>query len=121
MNTRPIALSAALSLAMLMSTGVVIAQPHADHDHSTTSTPNTASPAATEDLAEGEIRRINASTGRITIRHGYIKSLDMSPMSMVFSVAEPELLNNLKVGDKIRFAAENQQGKLTVTRIVTIP
>jgi len=45
----------------------------------------------------------------------------MPPMTMVFTAAEPGLLNNLKVGDKIRFVVEQQQGKLIVTRIVPAP
>jgi Cu/Ag efflux protein CusF len=121
MNIRLIAATAALSLVPLLPAGMVIAQPHGGHDHTPVSTPALGTPAVTEDLAEGEIRRIDASTGRVTIRHGVIKSLDMPPMTMVFHAAEPGLLNNLKVGDKIRFAAEQQQGKIIVTRIELAP
>lgn len=121
MNIRNIVATAALSLAPLLPTGMAIAQPHGGHDHAPTSTPAPATQAVTQDLAEGEIRRIDASTGRVTIRHGVIKSIDMPPMTMVFHAAEPGLLNNLKVGDKIRFAAEQQQGKIIVTRIELAP
>lgn len=121
MKTRRIAFAAAVSLAALVASGAVIAQPHGGHDHAAASTPVPATSAVTQDLAEGEIRRIDVSTGRVTIRHGYIKSLDMPPMTMVFTAAEPGLLNNLKVGDKVRFAAEQQQGKITVTRIELAP
>ncbi len=121
MSFRTIAATAALSLAPLLPTGMVIAQPHGGHDHASAATSAHATQAATQDLAEGEIRRIDASTGRVTIRHGFIKSLDMPPMTMVFTATEPGLLNNLKVGDKVRFAAKQQQGKIIVTQIVAAP
>lgn len=107
-------LTTTLSLAALMALGPVFAQPHSDHGHAQTQ----ATPAAANDLTDGEVRRIDAAAGKVTIKHGEIKSLDMPPMTMVFTVAESGLLNNLKVGDKIRFVVEQQQGKMVVTRIV---
>ena len=41
----------------------------------------------------------------------------MPAMTMVFRVADPALLQDLKVGDAVRFHAENPAGKLTVTAI----
>ncbi|MFM7570729.1 MAG: copper-binding protein, partial [Betaproteobacteria bacterium] len=41
--------------------------------------------------------------GRITLRHGEIRSLDMPPMTMVFQVANPSMLASLAPGDRIRF------------------
>jgi len=105
----------ALSLATLMVVGPTFAQSHADHSH--TQTPGVA-PLATHDLADGEVRRIDRPAGKLTIRHGEIKRLEMPPMTMVFSVADPGLMNNLKGGDKIRFAVERQSGRMVITRIL---
>lgn len=70
------------------------------------------------ELALGEVRRISKDTGKVTLRHGEIKSLDMPPMSMVFVVRDPAVLDTLKVGDKVRFAAEKTpDGTYVVTRI----
>jgi len=92
------------------------------HRRTTTHAQTPAAPAATAaDLTDGEVRRIDAAASKLTIKHGEIKHLDMPPMTMVFTAAEPGLLNNLKVGDKIRFVVEQQQGKLIVTRIVPAP
>ncbi|WP_255650427.1 copper-binding protein [Ideonella benzenivorans] len=41
----------------------------------------------------------------------------MPAMTMVFRVAEPSLLEGLKVGDKVQFAAMDANGVLTVTTI----
>ncbi len=38
-------------------------------------------------------------------------------MTMVFRVTDPALLGHLKVGDKVRFRAEQVNGALTVTEI----
>ena len=69
------------------------------------------------DLAQGEIRKIDKAQGKITIKHGDIPSIQMPPMTMVFIVRERALLDAAKVGDKIRFDAVDEAGKLIVTRI----
>lgn len=68
-------------------------------------------------LTDGEVRRIDQETGRITIKHGEIKNLDMPGMTMVFTAKNKELLTNLKVGDKIKFGVVNEAGKFVVTDI----
>lgn len=72
---------------------------------------NIAMIATAADLTDGEVRRIDAAASKLTIKHGEIKHLDMPPMTMVFTAAEPGLLNNLKVGDKIRFVVEPTAGQ----------
>ena len=73
--------------------------------------------AAMPGMTDGEVRRIDKETGKITIRHGPIKHLDMPPMSMVFTAKDPALLDRVKVGDKIRFHAAEEAGKMIVTDI----
>lgn len=79
-----------------------------------TATPDKAS--ATE-LSDGEVRKVDKENKKITLKHGPIKSLDMPPMTMVFQVSDAALLDKVQAGDKIRFAAIDNAGKLTVTRI----
>ena len=69
------------------------------------------------DMSDGEVRRIDRDNPKITIKHGEIKNLDMPPMSMVFQVRDPTLLDKLKPGDKIRFSAEKSEGAFVVTAI----
>ncbi len=69
------------------------------------------------ELSEGEVRKVDKAGKKITLRHGPLKNLDMPPMTMAFQVSEPGLLDKVKVGDKVRFAASNPGGKLTVTQI----
>lgn len=87
---------------------------HGNHGqaHATTSTPPAAS-----DLADGEVRRIDKAAGKVTLRHGEIRNLDMPPMTMVFQVREIALLDNVKVGDKVKFRAEKAGSGYVVTLI----
>ena len=72
-------------------------------------------------LSEGEIRRLDPETGKLTIRHGEIRNLDMPPMTMVFTARDKALLAGLKVGDRIRFGASNEGGRYLVTEIQPVP
>ena len=76
-----------------------------------------AMPMAAAAMSDGEVRKIDKETGKITIKHGPIKHLDMPPMSMVFTSKDPALLDKAKVGDKIRFHVVDEGGKLIVTDI----
>jgi len=69
-------------------------------------------------LTEAEVRKVNLATGKITLRHGEIKNLDMPPMTMVFTARDKALLKDLKAGDKVRFAADKDAaGDYVVTAI----
>ena len=73
--------------------------------------------AASSQLAEGEVRKVDKETGKITLRHGPIANLDMPSMSMVFQVKDPAMLDQVKAGDKVRFQAEKVGSQYTVTHI----
>jgi len=76
-----------------------------------------ASARSAADLTEGEIRKVDKPAGKVTVKHGEIKNLDMPPMTMVFNVSDPAMLDKIKQGDKVRFRAANQEGKFTITEI----
>ncbi len=71
--------------------------------------------------AEGEVRRVDARAGRITIRHGEIRNLDMPPMTMTFQAREPALLETVKAGDKVRFTVEKLGGVYVLRSIEPTP
>ena len=73
--------------------------------------------AASADMTEGEIRKVDMATKKITIKHGAIKNLDMPGMTMVFQVKDPAMLDKVKTGDKIRFKAEKANGAIVLTDI----
>lgn len=79
--------------------------------------PATQASTPTADMTDGEIRKINKDTQKITIKHGEIKNLDMPGMTMVFQVKDSAMLEQVKVGDKVKFVAEKFGGALVVTDI----
>ncbi len=68
-------------------------------------------------MADGEVRKVDKEQGKLTLKHGPIANLDMPGMTMVFRVADPKMLETIKVGDKVKFAADKVQGAYTVTAI----
>jgi Cu(I)/Ag(I) efflux system protein CusF len=66
---------------------------------------------------EGEVLKIDKAQGKLTLRHGELKALDMPPMTMVFRVGSPALLERVAVGDRVKFDAAKVGGNYTVTAI----
>ena len=103
----------AAALALLGTTTPALAAEHQDHaKHQAGSNPD-----ASASLTEGEVRKVDKEAKKLTIRHGPIANLDMPPMTMVFQVQDPAVLDSVKAGDKIRFQAEKSGGAYTATKI----
>jgi Cu(I)/Ag(I) efflux system periplasmic protein CusF len=66
---------------------------------------------------DGEVKKIDESAGKLTLKHGEIKNLDMPAMQMSFRVADPAFLKKVQVGDKVSFTADKVGGQFTVTAI----
>jgi Cu(I)/Ag(I) efflux system protein CusF len=101
-------------LAVLLAGPVQAQQPAVDHaaHHADSSSTEKALP-----LIDGEVRRIDKSAVKLTIKHGPIPNLDMPAMTMVFKVREPDMLNKVGVGDKVKFSVEKVDGAMVVTEI----
>ncbi|TAJ91341.1 MAG: copper-binding protein [Reyranella sp.] len=68
-------------------------------------------------MVQAEVIKVDKSAGKVTLKHGPIKSLDMDAMTMVFRVADPAMLDRMKAGDRIEFEAERVNGAITVTKL----
>ena len=79
--------------------------------------PAVAVSAVSNDMTDGEIRKVDKDSKKITIRHGEIKNLDMPPMTMVFQVKDATMLDKIQVGDKVKFKVEKQLGQIVVTEM----
>ena len=105
--------AAALASATLVSTPILA---QTTMDHGTMKMDNgTAGATATPGMADAEVRKIDQAAGKITLKHGEIKNLNMPPMTMVFGVRDKALLNRVAVGAKVRFTAVMDQGQMVVT------
>ena len=73
--------------------------------------------AGATEMIDGEVRKVDMDTKKLTIKHGPMPSLDMPAMTMVFHVKDPAMLEKVKAGDKVKFQAEKLSGAFTVTGI----
>lgn len=111
MNTM---LRSLVMVGCVLGAGAAMAQaPHAAMNHGA----GEMKRGAAASMADGTIRKIDKAAGKVTIKHGPIANLNMPPMSMVFKVKDVAMLDKVKVGDQVVFAAENIDGALTVTTL----
>ena len=69
-------------------------------------------------MVPGEVKKIDESAGKITLKHGPITDLGMNEtMTMVWTVKDAAALKGLKVGDKVMFHAESVNGQPMITEI----
>jgi Cu(I)/Ag(I) efflux system periplasmic protein CusF len=67
----------------------------------------------------GEVTKVDFTAGKITISHGPNGQLALQQSTDDFRAQEPILLNALRPGTKIRFAADRVNGELVITKILT--
>lgn len=107
-----IALSTIAAAMLLSATPAFAAVSASDQSRGETALAQASGP-----MAEGEVRKVDTDSKKITLKHGEIKNLDMPGMTMVFQVKDPAMLDKVKVGDKVRFTAEKVNGAITLTSI----
>ena len=74
--------------------------------------------AYAQSMVDGTVTKVDESASKITLKHGPIKKFDMDDgMTMVFRVQDPAMLNQVKVGDKVKFEADKINGQFTVVKM----
>ncbi len=104
-----------IQLAIAASTAALLISVAGVAGAQTASAP--AASATSEEMAEGEVRKVDKENQKLTIKHGPLKNLDMPGMTMVFQVQDAAMLDKVQAGDKVRFVAEKLEGKFTVTKM----
>ena len=100
-----------LAFALTGSVAVQAGNEHAGHMSGSMAASAKAMP-----MSEGLVKKVDQTAGRVTLAHGPLENLEMPAMTMAFRVKESAWLGRMKVGERIRFVAENVDGALTVTR-----
>jgi Cu/Ag efflux protein CusF len=112
-------------LVLALGTGVAAADPKMDmmgqhaHDHAATSATTPAEVPMPQ--TEGEIRKVDTAAQKLTVKHGRIENLGMSPMTMVFRVKDPAFLALVRPGDKVKMTVERVDGALTIVALQRVP
>jgi len=75
--------------------------------------------AVAQDAAiTGEVKKIDESSGSITLKQGPAPSLGFKDeMTLVYDVSDRAMLKQVKVGDTIKFEAESGDSGFTITKI----
>jgi len=109
---KPLLTSTLIALAFGLTAPVM-----AQTDHSMHGMP-AAKPAATgtqADMGNGLVKKVDKAKGTITLTHGALPN-GMPPMTMAYKVKDAAWLDQLKTGQKIRFATDPTDGGMTVLR-----
>ena len=106
-------------LGLIATAGIPVLASAAGHGHTTqaAATNATMTKAAVQPQSDGEIKKVDREAGKMTIKHGPLVNLDMPAMTMVFTVKEPAMLEQVKAGDKVKFAVEKINGRFTITAL----
>ncbi len=99
----------AITLGLAVPFGAIAAD-----DQATTQQGGTKSLDSTAPMSAGEVKKVDKSSGKVTIKHGPLANLGMPAMTMVFRVKDPAMLDQMKEGDRINFVAEKVNGAITV-------
>ncbi|WP_449370660.1 copper-binding protein [Thiomonas sp.] len=130
---KPLKTCSTLALAVALCAPALAAPSHADHDHATpegmaqhmqmmqgmAASAPAASGAQHAHQTEGLVRKIDAASGKITLRHG--ATAGMGAMTMIYRAQDKAQLDGLKEGDTVVFSAEKIDGAYILTSISRKP
>lgn len=108
--TKKLILSVSAVFAISFGAAQAQTQTHEDHVKS-------GMHGETASWTSGEIKKMDVSQKKITIKHEDIKNLQMPSMTMVFNVKNPKLLEGLLTGDGVKFVAAQEGERYFVTDI----
>jgi Cu(I)/Ag(I) efflux system periplasmic protein CusF len=82
---------------------------------------NGAMAAATPDssaLTDAVVKKVDPSTGMVTLQHGALKNINMSAMTMAYKAKDASMINQAKEGEKVKVRVENVDGTLTIVKLM---
>jgi Cu(I)/Ag(I) efflux system protein CusF len=104
-------------LAAVFSIPAMAASEHDGHGAMSSDMKMQSQAPAETKMVEGQVKKVDKSTGKVTLAHGPLTNLGMNmAMTMAFRVKDAAWLDQMKEGDKIRFIADNVNGALTVVK-----
>ena len=69
-------------------------------------------------LVSGVVKAVDARAEKMTIEHEPIANLDVGEMTMVFKLANADMLKKARVGERVKFSAIRMNGQVTVTSLL---
>ena len=102
-------LTAALTALAMGAVAPAMAQ--TEHSKHGTTKPAVGAPDVA--MADGLVKKVDKSRRTVTLAHGALPN-GMPPMTMAYKVKDAAWLDQLKAGQKIRFATDPKDGGMTM-------
>ncbi|WP_233886789.1 copper-binding protein [Paraburkholderia flagellata] len=77
--------------------------------------------ASNSALTDAEVKKVDATTGMVTLKHGALENVGMPPMTMAFEAKDASMVKQVHEGDKVRVRVENVNGTLTIVKLEKQP
>lgn len=109
---------ALIALALNLAAPAMAQTDHSMHGMPAAKLVAAATPAAAganADMGDGLVKKVDKAKGTVTLTHGALPN-GMPPMTMAYKVKDAAWLDQLKAGQKIRFATDPADGGMTVLR-----
>ncbi|CAG9232038.1 copper-binding protein [Burkholderia vietnamiensis] len=68
-------------------------------------------------LTEAEVKKVDAATGMVTLKHSALENVGMPPMTMAFKAKDAAMIKQVKEGDKVKVRVEDVNGTLTIVKL----
>ncbi len=109
-----------VTIAALVAMGASAPSAFAGDDMSGMSMPMkpSAATAPTAALTDAEVKRVDAATGMITLKHGAFANLRMAPMTMAYKAKDAAMVQQAHAGDRVKVRVEDVGGTLTIVEMV---
>ena len=105
------------TIAMLALAATAVLPTQAQSSSAHTAEPVSKPAASSRRMVSGEVLKVYRNEKRLLLKHGPIENIGMDAMTMEFGVSDQKLLNSVKQGDKIRFAAKQVGEDYIVTHL----
>lgn len=73
--------------------------------------------SSTNALTDAEVKKVDAATGMVTLKHGALENVGMPPMTMAFKAKDATMVKQVKEGDKVKVRVEDVNGTLTIVKL----
>jgi Cu(I)/Ag(I) efflux system periplasmic protein CusF len=69
-------------------------------------------------LTDAVVTKVDPSTGMVTLKHGTLKNINMSAMTMAYKAKDSAMVKQAKEGEKVKVRVENVDGTLTIVKLM---
>jgi Cu/Ag efflux protein CusF len=68
-------------------------------------------------LTDAVVKKVDPSTGMVTLKHGALNNVGMPPMTMAFKAKDTAMVKRATEGEKVKVRVESVNGTLTIVKL----